>query len=234
MLTKNLTVTEMDDTGKGLALIADLSKVDNDNDGYAKGAFAWKEQWAQLLTAHNLNMIPFGKARIFEDGDFAFAELHLNLEVQAGREWHSALKFDLANGSPIQEWSYGYTALEFERVFRELRKGRILKKVDVHEVSTVVRGAGTTTGTLSMKNLKAQLKDGEFDAVINHLGEMADTLKGDPGLLSATGRKQLGEIHAALGVALIDPAEAEAKANAAIEHEVTRHLTRDARMRLGV
>lgn len=232
MATKNLTVTEMDEAGKGLALIADLDEVDHDGDGYKAGAFNWKDQWAPLLTAHNMGSMPFGKARIFEHEGKAFAELHLNLDTQAGKDWHSALRFDLKTGKAVQEWSYGYTALEADPVMRGLQKGRVLKKIDVQEVSTVVRGAGQGTRTIDMKGLKAALKEGEFDGLIESLATMAETLRGDPGLLSATGRKQLGEIHAALGEALVDPAEVEAKHQAELENLVAHNLTRDARQRL--
>lgn len=232
MQTKNMTVQEMGDSGKGLALIAQLSAIDHDGDTYEKGAFAWKEQWVPLLNAHNRNGMPFGKARIFEDGDHAYAELNLNLDTQVGKEWHAALKFDLATGKAVQEWSYGYEAIDFAEGFKGLQKIRSLKKLDVHEVSTVVRGAGQGTRTLGMKGLKAALKEGNFEGLIGDLGAMADVLAGDPGLLSATGRKQLGEIHAALGRALVDPAEAEAEAKAMLENELAVHMTRDARLRL--
>jgi hypothetical protein len=221
MQTKNLTITEMDEAGKGLAVIADLTTIDSDGDGYEPGAFSWKgDQWCQLLTAHNQNMIPFGKARVYEEGGKAYAELNLNLGTQAGRDWHSALLFDLKTGNPVQEWSYGYQALDFQKVMRGLKGGRVLKQVDVFEVSAVVRGAGAGTGTISMKGLKAALKAGEFDELIGGLSVMAETLGGDPGVLSATGRKQLEDIHAALGKALVssDP-EAEAKGAAQIETE---------------
>lgn len=231
MQTKNLTVTDMEDSGKGLALIADLSAVDSDGDSYEKGAFAWKEQWCPILPAHNPSAMPFGKGRVYEEGDKAFAELQINLDTQVGKDWHAALKFDLANGPAVQEWSYGYNALDFEKVFRQLQEGRVLKRLDVFEVSTVVRGAGSGTQTISMKGLKAALKEGEFTDLIAGLGNMVDLIDGDPGKLSATGIKQLGEIHESLGAVLMaarrDP-EAEAKAAAEIERLAANIIAGDA------
>lgn len=238
MQTKNLTVTEMDEAGKGLALIADMKAVDHDGDGYAPGAFSWKgDQWCPLLTAHDRWSMPFGKARVYEEGDKAYAEMHINLETQTGREWHAALKFDLANGRAVQEYSYGYDVIEAEDRLNDSKWKRTLKRVDVHEVSTVVRGAGAGTRTISIKGLKAALKSGEFDQLIGHLDTMAGMVKADPGILSATGRKQLEDIHTALGNALVDATfdpEAEAKGLAAIENEITRHMTRDARLKFGL
>lgn len=242
MQTKNLTITQIDEAGKGLAVIADMNAVDHDGDGYVPGAFSWKgDQWCPLLTAHDRWSMPFGKARVYEEGGKAYAELHLNLETQAGRDWHAALKFDLANGKAVQEYSYGFEVIEAEDRINDQKWKRTLKRVDVHEVSTVVRGAGAGTGTISMKGLKAALKAGEFDQLIGHLGTMAETLQRDPGLLSATGRKQLEVIHGALGAALLDgqpeltrDPEAEAKAQAEIEALFIDSLTRDARRRVGL
>jgi HK97 family phage prohead protease len=216
MQTKNITVQEMDDAGKGLALLATLSAVDHDGDTYLPGAFSWKDggsQWAPLLCGHDRWMMPFGKARVYEDGDAAFAELHLNLETQAGRDWHAALKFDLATGKSVQEWSYGYDTLDADYQIRGDSWVRVLKKQDVHEVSTVVRGAGEGTRTLAIKGAKnAELKEVRFDALLSELGGIAQAVTAEPGVLSATGRKQLQQIHAALGEALVDPEEIAAKA----------------------
>lgn len=244
MLTKNLTVTEMGETGKGLAILARMTEIDHDGDTYAPGAFSWKdggEQWCALIHHHDRYQMPFGKARVYEDGDIAYAELHLNLETQAGKDWHKALLFDLDKGKPVQEYSYGFGVVDADFQVRGEDRVRVLKRLDVHEVSTVIRGAGRGTGTLSMK----ALKEAGFAPLIAGLGELAEALAGDPASLSATGRKQLEEIHAALGKALTPPnvteaivrdldPEAQAKAYALIANEVARHETREARMRLGL
>lgn len=228
MQTKNMTVTEMGDTGQGLAILARLSEIDHDGDTYAKGAFSWKgDQWCPLIHHHDRYQMPFGKARVYEEGDIAYAELHLNLETSAGRDWHKALLFDLATGKAVQEYSYGFDVVDADFQVRGDSRVRILKQLDVHEVSTVVRGAGRGTGTLSMK----ALKDAGFAPLIAGLGELAEALGGDPASLSATGRKQLEQIHVALGKALQSPSDADAKVM--IETALAMHLTRDARMKLG-
>jgi HK97 family phage prohead protease len=232
MQTKNLTVTEMGDAGKGLAILARLSEVDHDGDTYAPGAFSWKggEQWCALIHHHDRYQMPFGKARVYEDGDVAYAELHLNLETQAGADWHKMLTFDLATGKAVQEYSYGFDVIDADFQVRGEDRVRVLKRLDVHEVSTVIRGAGRGTGTLSMK----ELKETAFAPLIGNLGELADALRGDPQALTATGRKQLEQIYARLGEALnpADP-EAEDKAREVIANEIARHMTRDARVKYG-
>jgi hypothetical protein len=198
-----LTIEDMTDAGKGLARIATLSAVDSDGDTYSPGAFAWKEggvQWAPILAGHDRKSMPLGKAKVYEEGDAAMAELHLNLDTQAGKDWHSALKFDLATGRPVQEWSYGYEVKNFGHKMMGGSRVRDIKQTDVHEVSAVVRGAGAGTSTLAMKS--AELKAQHFAPLIASLGELAESLPEDLSSLSATGFKQLEEIEAAIGKAL--------------------------------
>lgn len=230
MQTKNLTIEKMDEAGKGLAIIARLSEIDHDGDTYAAGAFGWKgDQWVPLIHHHDRYQMPFGKARVYEDGEIAYAELHLNLETQAGRDWHKALLFDLATGRPVQEYSYGFEVVDADFQVRGDSRVRVLKRLDVHEVSTVIRGAGRGTGTVRMK----ELKSAAFAPLIAGLGELAEALAQDPKALSATGRKQLEDLHASLGAALaVDGRDDEAKAQAAIEAEAVRNALRGARLRL--
>lgn len=120
-----------------------------------KGAFSWKdggEQWVSILPAHDRRAMPLGKARVYEEGDAAFAELHLNLNSAAGREWHSALKFDLEKGGSVVEWSYGFDVLAKAKEVRDGKDVRVLKRLSVDEVSPVVRGAGIGTRTLALKS----------------------------------------------------------------------------------
>ncbi|WP_034157915.1 HK97 family phage prohead protease [Sphingomonas sp. ERG5] len=201
--TKAISIEQIDEAGTGLARIAQLSAVDNDDDTYLPGAFSWKVggyQWASILPAHDRRAMPFGKARVYEDGDYAFAELRLNLETQAGRDWHSALKFDLATGQPVQEWSYGFETIDADFQQRGNSRVRLLKRLDVHEVSPVLKGAGIHTGTVSIKS--AALKEAHFAPLIASLDALAVAVSEDVSHLSATGLKQLGEIHAALGKGL--------------------------------
>lgn len=242
MQTKGMTIEAMDEAGKGLARIAVLSAVDHDGDTYLPGAFSWKAggfQWTQILPAHDRWACPLGKARVYEDGDAAYAELNLNLDTEEGRNWHAALKFDLAKGAPIQEWSYGFDVMDADYEIRGDARVRKLKKLDVHEVSPVLRGAGIGTGTLALKGLKAaELKEDHYRALLAGLGELAGTLvqaddaKAQIELLSAQGIKQLGDIHRAIGVAL-EPIEAKAAAERIggdtvlaqfLMHQSRRHL----------
>lgn len=225
MKTKSLTIESMDEAGKGLARIAILSAVDSDGDTYAKGAFSWKdrgEQWAPILVGHERKMMPIGKARVYEEGDQALAELHLNLDTNAGKDWHSALKFDLAKGQPVQEWSYGYEVKDSGHKMQAGTRVREIKQTDVHEVSAVVRGAGVGTRTLSMKS--AELKEQHFAPLIASLSELAASLPDDHSALSATGLKQLEEIERAIGATLSPLRQLAAKERIAIDTALAGYL----------
>ncbi|MFA6219601.1 MAG: HK97 family phage prohead protease [Erythrobacter sp.] len=260
MQTKMMTVTEMSETGKGLAILARLSEIDHDGDTYAKGAFGWKgDQWCPLIHHHDRYQMPFGKARVYEESDIAYAELHLNLETQAGKDWHKALLFDLATGKAVQEYSYGFDVIDADFQVRGDNRVRILKQLDVHEVSTVIRGAGRGTGTLSMKALEAKEQtelaralnaridqqagndDDERSAIIDRMasaagierGTVLQILRGDietPPEERIRGFARVLDIPVARLEALLERGDDDA-AKAAIANEIARHLTREARLK---
>lgn len=188
--TKTILVEKMDEAGHGLARLADMRAIDHDGDTYTLGAFSWKEggeQWVPLLPAHNRGAMSFGKARVYEENGVAFAELHLNLNTAAGKDWHSTLKFDLATGRPAQEWSYGFAVVDAVNEQRGAETVRNLKRVDVHEVSPVIRGAGVGTGTLSMKSRGSFAE--QIDAVIAEIDDVVDRAGGVAALRVAEGRE---------------------------------------------
>lgn len=239
MPMKSLTIKEMDEAGTGVARIAQLSSIDSDGDTYERGAFSWKEgggQWVQILPAHDRRAMPLGKAWIYEEGDAALAKLHLNLDTQAGKDWHATLKFDLAKGNPVQEWSYGYQVLDADFQVRGEQRVQVLKRLDVDEISPVIRGAGVGTGTLAMKELgsikSAELKEKHFAPLIAGLGELVSALPGDPSVLSATGLKQLEEIEASIGAVLAPLRELAVKERVAVDTALAGFLMHQTRGRL--
>ena len=137
--------------GTGTAVIATLNVLDKDGDVTMPGAFG--TQQTMVIPAHDWRSVPLGKAEIREEGDQVLADFKLNLETQAGRDWHAALKFDMANGAPLQEWSYGFfiTDSGFGE-FNGQRDVRFLRGVDVHEISPVMVGAGEGTRTVDVKH----------------------------------------------------------------------------------
>jgi len=233
MQLKGLTIEKMDEAGTGLARIAQLSAVDSDGDTYAPGAFSWKDgggQWVQILPAHNRMAMPLGKAWLYEKDGGAMGDLSLNLETQAGKDWYNTLKFDLAKGQPVQEWSYGFQILDADFQMRDQQRVQVLKKLDVAEISPVVRGAGVGTGTVAIKS--AELKAQKFAPLIAGLGELAAALPDDPAAISATGVKQLEEIEAAIAKALAPLREQGENERLAIETAIGGFLHHQARAHL--
>ncbi len=143
---------ELDEKGTGSAIIATLDVVDLDGDLTEPGAFG--KQSVRVIPSHDWRHVPIGKGVVSEDGDKTIADFKLNLEIPAARDWYEAFKFDLANGEPMQEWSYGFDILEAGEREIDGQKVRILKKLKVHEISPVLLGAGVGTGTLDIKEDK--------------------------------------------------------------------------------
>lgn len=233
MRIKAMKIEKLGEDGTGTARIATLSAVDSDGDTYTAGAFNWPQgggQWAQILPAHDKCSVPLGKAWVYEQGDAALADFSLNLQTQPGQDWYAALKFDLAKGAPIQEWSYGYDVLDAAYEQRGPDQVRVIKRLNVFEISPVLRGAGEGTGTLAIKS--AALKADHYAGLIAALGELASGLKGDASALSATGLKQLREIHAALGTALVTPAGRDVADAALADQAVGEYLQTLTNLRL--
>ena len=137
-------------TGEFEAVIATLGVIDSDGDIIAPGAF--NNATVSIVPAHDHGSVPLGKAKMQDRGNEAVAVGKFNLDIQSGKEWHSALKLDFDSGDPIQEWSFGFRVLDSEEEMRDGEPVRILKRLDVMEISPVLRGAGVDTRTLAVKN----------------------------------------------------------------------------------
>lgn len=155
--------------GEFEAVIATLNTMDKDGDYTVPGAFGQQE--VTILPSHNWDSVPLGKATIMERGTEVVAVGRFNLETNVGREWYQALKFDIQNGRPLQEWSYGYRVLESSDETIDGHMARVLRKLSVHEVSPVIIGAGEGTRTVSVKKAtpahQTQVDDASWDGPAN-------------------------------------------------------------------
>ena len=144
-----------DKPGSFTARIAKLGVIDHDSDVTTPGAFPANK--TVLVSAYQHGSwggeLPVGKAVIREDGDEVVADGEFNLDLALGGETYKAVKFSGA----LQEWSYGFRAIEFEFGEQEGQEVRFLKKVEPFEISPVLKGAGVDTMTLAIKSNK----DGE-------------------------------------------------------------------------
>jgi hypothetical protein len=139
------------DAGSFEAIIATFDEVDSDGDIVLHGAFD-NVKVAPIMPAHFHGSVPLGKATIEERVDKAVAVGKFNLDVAPARDWHEAIKFDLEHPPPVQEWSWGYHAIESSEENRDGERIRLLAKLDITEISPVLRGASVGTMTLSAKS----------------------------------------------------------------------------------
>ncbi len=139
-----------EEPGSFVARIATLNVRDKDNDITLPGAFP--EGKTVLVSAYMhgswSGRLPVGKATIHEVGNEALAYGQFNLAMSEGRDTYEAVKF----APELQEWSYGFYPTEAEDGEGENAGARILKKVDVKEISPVLVGAGVDTLTLAIKS----------------------------------------------------------------------------------
>lgn len=148
---------EDEDKGIVTAMFSQMNVVDRGGDVILPGAFG--EQEVVVSTYDHGSSFPFrgdlpvGKGRIFEKGDEAIAELKFFMDTESGREHFKVIK---ALGG-LQEYSFGFLVTEEGELTDDLIKmgaDRVIKSVDVFEVSPVLLGEGMNTRTLAVKKLK--------------------------------------------------------------------------------
>lgn len=197
------------DDGSFEAVIATLGVLDKDRDIVEPGAFG--NAVASVMPAHDGTSVPLGKVSVKEDGASAIAVGQFNLEIEKARDWSSSLKFDLATPPSIQEWSWGFNippgGAQFEE--RDGEQVRILKRVDLIEVSPVLRGASIGTGTISAKGEddppplveRITIATGDVEKLVAEIRKNAEGRKG-------RGRTPLGKD---VRIATVEMAEQVAK-----------------------
>jgi hypothetical protein len=143
-----------DAEGTVTAVFARFNVKDADGDVTLAGYFG--KQHVAIADSHDRSKI-VGRGTITEQLDVAVLTGRYFLETSKGKEAYLTTK---AMGD-LQEWSYGYRILEGgvrlgqdngEDVRFLQPKADGTAGVDVHEVSTVLRGSGVGTGTTSIKS----------------------------------------------------------------------------------
>ena len=138
--------------GRVLARFATLGGApDLDGDILAAGSIG--EQFVRVSAYGHASWsgeLPVGRGRVFERQNEALAELEFFLQTTSGRDHWETLR----GLGDLAEWSMGFDVIESEPPDEAQRAAgalRVLKKLKIHEVSPVLRGAGISTRTLSMK-----------------------------------------------------------------------------------
>lgn len=155
------------DKGEVSAVFATFNVVDKDGDVTLPGAFTDGQE--VLISAYQHGSwggsLPVGKGVIRTTRTEAILDGKFFLETTAGRDTFNVLK--QLGGK--QEWSYGFDVLDAETGTFDGRDVQFLKKMDVHEVSPVLIGAGVNTRTLAVKARKeggSTVEAGEYLAAI--------------------------------------------------------------------
>jgi hypothetical protein len=212
---KGIQIKDVLDSGMVLAQFATMNVIDKDDDVTLPGFFG--KQDTVMLPAHDWKSVPLGKGTISEKGDAAIAELKMNLDIQAAKDWHSALKFDLANGKPKQEYSYGFTIVSGGSSYGEKdgQSVRFLRPTPdaapgciVHEVSPVLVGAGEGTGTLAVKDGSLKFSEeaervlAAVEAMTGRAKSLADLRAKEGRSLSAANEERLKALAQKLSVSI--------------------------------
>lgn len=238
------------DKGELSVVFATMGVWDKDGD-WAEPGFYGKQEIV-MLPAHDWSHVPIGKGVTREEGNLAVADIKMNLDIEEARKWLSAIKFDLKNGTPLQQYSYGFRILAGGSKTEERmgRTGRILIPLEngtpgskIWEVSPVLVGAGEGTRTLSAKGEGKTLCD-EAQAVLDAAealmkrGEsLADLRAKDGREISATNKDRLAAVAVGLEklaknlVSLTAPVAAEPTP---AEIAAKKELVRMAKSRAGI
>jgi len=154
--------------GEFSAVFITFNVVDHDQDVTLPGAFeegapvriaSWSHSWGQL---------PVGRGIIHQTETEARVDGRFFLDTDTGKEHYQTVK----NLGDLQEWSYSFDILASEYGKQGGQRVQFLQRLEVHEVSPVMLGAGIDTRTLDIKGMKpypnehaCRLRDpGDFQA----------------------------------------------------------------------
>jgi hypothetical protein len=171
---KSFKVIKAAEDGTGQAIVATLNVIDHDNDVIRPGAING-EQKVRMIPNHDWHSPWLGKGIMREDGDKLVVDFKMNLNSAVGKEWHSNILFDMENGDPLMEYSFGYHATKFTYGTFEGKKVRFLESLDVPEFGPVLLGAGIGTGTAAIK-ARGGISEKAFRHVEGSFEELRDKI----------------------------------------------------------
>lgn len=195
MDVKSLTGVAIKDADRGLveAAFAEFNVEDSDGDVTLPGAFTDGAPVRISAYGHKTweGLLPVGRGVIRVKGNDAVMEGKFFLNTTAGRDTFEVVK----EMGDLQQWSYGYDAMDTYRGEFKGRTVRFLPKQVVHEVSPVLLGAGKSTRTLAVKSGLTFVD--EADSVLAAVTALVDRAA-DVMAKRAEKNKQLGESSSAL------------------------------------
>ena len=144
------TDLKLSETGEVLVAFSKLDVIDLDNDVTRHGAIPKGKAVPMSDYGHTSwdGAKPIGKGVLGESGDTGTFTGSFFMDTDQGRNAHATVK---AMGD-LQEWSYGYAVLDGGPATVNGTVVRELRKLDIYEVSPVLKGAGIGTSTLAIKS----------------------------------------------------------------------------------
>jgi HK97 family phage prohead protease len=167
-LTAPLTLKAGDDAGHVQALFSVYNTIDSVQDVVLPGAFLEGEE-VPMAVNHDWGRLGVGKGVIRSSPQGAIFDGHFLLNTFAGREAYEHVK----GMAGLQEWSFGFSILDAEPGKFEGQPVRFLKRVQLHEVSPVFKGANSHTATLAIKAALEEEKAVWSAAYVNDLPDSA-------------------------------------------------------------
>ncbi len=133
--------------GSFKAVFSTFDVIDLDGDVTLPGAFTDGQKVRIAYWGHRWHDLPVGRGVVHADHEKAWVDGQFFLDTEAGMETYKTVK----NLAELQEWSYGFDILESQPGKMGGEDVRFLTKLNVHEVSPVLLGAGIGTQTVAIK-----------------------------------------------------------------------------------
>lgn len=163
---KNLKDFKIKDNGIVEAVFATLNVRDHDGDVTLPGAF--EQTRPVTISPYNHGSIvggalPAGKAVISADDTEARLKGSFFMNTTQGKDTFEVVR----EMGEDQQWSYGFDVLDAIPGEKDGQAVQFLRKLDVYEVSPVIRGAGINTRTTAVKSFDGKgMTDDQFVAAM--------------------------------------------------------------------
>jgi hypothetical protein len=190
---------KLSETGEVSLAFSRFNVIDSDGDVTFPGSMPAGKAVPMSAYGHTSwdGAPPTGKGVISEKDDLGIFGGSYFMETDQGRNAYHTTKAM----ADLQEWSYGYNVIDGGPGTFEGKRVRELRKLDVFEVSPVLKGAGVGTGTLAIKS-GAPASDAPYaDQLLWYaegLPALLDRFKGHAAARGKDGRKLSRSDRAAL------------------------------------
>ena len=211
---------KLSETGDVTVAFSRFNVIDADGDVTFPGAFPVGKAVPMSAYGHTSwdGAPPTGKGTISEKADLGVFDGAFFMETDQGRNAYHTTKAM----AELQEWSYGYAVLDGGPGTFAGKRVRELRKLDVLEVSPVLKGAGIGTATLAIKS-GAPGPDAPFATQLSWYTEglpaLLDRLKSHAAVRATEGRKLSRADRAALDdlIEMLDGLGVEARESRAAD-----------------